>query len=325
MVRVDQVGGGSSPQVLQNDQANYGLRDGTVSINNYRMWQPDLSVTRLPTDSPGMLRFLSRMDGLTTEMQTISQRQANRSELLIVRDRNGEEDGAESKPVVVPHDNALEEGYFQSDWSAGVQPVDLRDTMHRRGWTYFRITGTLAGKSVSGRGRLPLVYAASERYTPWLNLRVGDSVQMIDTTNGATELDAEGNAVARFPQGSYFAGLARPWMGLHTVDTIRRDAAERSAPFTTQFLESGRDVQVRVDLDMVELTYTVDMEADLVTAIEITHAGKPAGRLEFEYLQDIDGVSSQFETPRAGTRGATLRRSTGISWLARLVETAAVD
>ena len=326
MVRVDQAGLGSSPLVLQNGQANYGLRDGVVAINNYRMWQPDLSVTRLPTDSPELLRFLSRTDGYTAETQTISQRQASRSELLIVVNRTGDdEDAAESKPVVVPHDNALEEGYFQSDWSTGVQPVDLRDEMHRRGWTYFKVSGTLGGSKVSGRGRLPLVYSASERYTPWLSLRVGDDQTLVDNADGAVQLDAEGNAVARFPQGSYFAGLARPWMGLHTVDTIRRDAAERSAPFSTRFLENGLDVQVKVDLDMVELSYTIDMEADLVRAIEVTHAGQPAGRLEFEYLQDVDGVSSQFEMPRVSGRGATLRRSTGITWLARLVGAATAD
>ena len=56
-----------------------------------------------------------------------------------------------------------------------------------------------------GTGRIPFVFAASDKNWPWVELRIGETIV---------------NEVG-------FAGLGRPWMGLHTIDTIRRDAAEK--------------------------------------------------------------------------------------------------
>lgn len=324
MVRVDLSGAGTSPLVLENDKANYSQRDGVVMINNYHAWQPDLSVTRLPTDSRALSSFLSRVEGQTSDMQTASLARTGRRDLLVVLDRtdDGAPDG--SRPIVVPHDNVLEEGYFQNDWLAGVQPVDNRDAMHARGWTYFRVRGAIGGQRVTGAGRVPFVYATSQRYSPWLRIHVGDALTLVDAGAGAMELDAEGAAVARFPQGSFFQGMNRPWMGLHAVDTVRRDAAEQRAPFETRFLPNGRDVEVAVTLDGLDLVYTIDMEADLVKAIAFSRARASIGRLEFEYLQDLDSEPNEFKAPTPDRSGVTLQRSTGIAWLARLV-TAALD
>jgi hypothetical protein len=243
----------------------------------------------------------------------------SRKDLLVVLDRNEKEELADIRPIVVPHDVVLEEGYFQNDWATGVQTVDNRDAMHLRGWTYFRIHGAIGDKPVTGRGRIPFVYATCKRYTPWLRIQVGDTLTMVDGDAGAIQLDAEGNHVVRFPQGSFFLGLSRPWMGLHTIDTVRRDAAEQRAPFTTRFLENGRDVEVTIDLDGVDVAYTVDMETDVVKAIDFSKAGTSVGHLEFEYLQDVDSVSNEFTAPADERSGATLQKSAGVAWLTRLV------
>ncbi len=325
MLRVDLNGRGSSPAVMQNDKANYTQRDGLVTINNSRVWQPDLSVTRLPTDGRTLARFLSRVEGKTSDMQTVATTRTSRRDLLVVLDRSSEEEADTALPIVVPHDNVLEEGYFQNDWSAGVQTVDNRDAMHLRGWTYFRVRGVLGDKAVTGSGRIPFVYATSERYSPWLSLQVGDAVTMTDGDAGAIQLDSAGTAVARFPQGSFFAGLARPWMGLHTIDTIRRDAAEQRAWFETRDLQNGRDVEVTIELDGISLVYTVDMNVDVVASIEFVKAGASVGRVEFEYLQDLDSVQDEFTAPSGERSGVTLRRSTGIAWLGRLAGAALND
>lgn len=327
MLRIDQADVGSSPLVLQNGQANYGQRGGVVTVNNHRMWQPDLSVTRLPTDSRTLASFISRVEGKNGDMQTISSSSARsgRRDFLVVLDRNDDDDEAQtrSQPIVVPHDNVLEEGYFQSDWSVGGEPVDQRDVMHQRGWTYFKVSGTLGGENVTGSGRIPFVYATSGRYGAWLNIRVGDLLTVVDAGDGAIQFDGEGNGVVRYPQGSFFAGLARPWMGLHTLDTVRRDAAEQRASFATRVLSGGRDVEVTVNLDSVDLVYTIDMLADLVKTIEFTKAGASVGRLEFEYLQDVE--AGEFAAPNTGRGGATLQRSQGINWLSRLASAALGD
>jgi hypothetical protein len=197
--------------------------------------------------------------------------------------------------------------------------VDNRDAMHQRGWTYFRIRGAIGGQTVTGNGRIPFVYATCKRYSPWLRIQVGDALTMVDGGAGAIQLDAEGNHVARFPQGSFFQGLGRPWMGLHTVDTVRRDAAEQRAPFETRFLANGRDVEVTVDLDGMTIAYTVDMEADVVKAVDFSKAGAFVGHLEFEYLQDVDSVSNEFAAPADARSSATLKRGTGMAWLSQLV------
>lgn len=325
MVRIDQTDVGASSLVLQNDAANYSRQDGAVAINNHRMWQPDLSVTRLPTDSRALSSFLSRVEGTNPDVQRVAPTRTGSRDLLVVVDSNEERQLIGAGPVVVPHTNVLEEGYFQSDWPPGVLIVDNRDAMHLRGWTYFRIRGTIGGKEVTGSGRIPFVYATSRRYSPWLSIRVDDVLAMTDSPAGAIQFGAEGTAVARFPQGSFFQGLARPWMGLHTVDTVRRDAAEERSSFTTRFLENGRDVQVTVNLDGLDLVYTIDMETDVVTAIEFAKSGASVGHLEFEYLQDIRPDSDKFVAPDSDRRGATLQQSQGIMWLARLAEVALND
>jgi hypothetical protein len=60
-VRVDNQGATLYCQWLQNDHANYSFdnRKNTLFINNYNMWAKNLSVWRLPTDSPQMSDFLS--------------------------------------------------------------------------------------------------------------------------------------------------------------------------------------------------------------------------------------------------------------------------
>ncbi len=321
-VDLEGAGAGSSPLVLQNDKANYSQRDGAVYINNHHMWQADLSVMRLPTDSRALSSFLSRVEGKASDMGTIL---STRRDLFVVLERNEDEEPADNRPVVIPHDNVLEEGYFQNDWSAGVQTVDNRDAMHLRGWTYFRVRGRLGGTNVTGTGRVPFVYATSKRYTPWLRLQVGDALTLVDGSVGAIKLDAEGTPAARYPSGSFFKGLARPWMGLHALDTVRRDAAEQRASFETRRMENGRDVEVTVVQDPIELVYTIDLEADVVNTIEFVKAGASIGRLEFEYLQDLDSDLSEFAAPTGNRDWTTLQESPGILWLVQLAHAALRD
>jgi hypothetical protein len=272
-------------------------------------------VTRLPTDSRTLSSFLSRIEGKPSDMQSVA---STRRDLLVVLEHNQDEEQGNAQPVVVPHDNVLEEGYFQNDWSAGLQPVDHRDAMHHRGWTHFRVRGHIGSLDVTGTGRVPFVYATCKRYSPWLKLRVGDALTLADGGAGAIRFDAEGTPTARYPRGSFFKGMARPWMGLHAIDTVRRDAAEQRVPFETRRLDNGRDVQVAVFRDAIELVYTIDLETDVVTAIEFVKAGTSVGRLEFEYLQDLDSDLSEFTAPADSRDLTTLQRSPGLLWLVEM-------
>ncbi len=192
------------------------------------------------------------------------------------------------------HYNVMDEDYFQSDWPKDTPTKDERDVMHRRGWTYFKITGQINGEEVRGGGRVPFVYSASRRHWPWVVLKAGENIV---------------NEVS-------FAGLSRPWMGLHTVDTIRRDAAQKRIWFETRYNKSSGKALVALKTKDGRIVYTIDMEKDVVESI--TFSGDTGGQLQFDYLQEIDGIGREFAEPRREAR--LTESSEGMLWLLRLVE-----
>jgi RNA polymerase sigma-70 factor (ECF subfamily) len=310
--------GRSAMKILQNDQANYTYQDNVVSVNNYHVWSADLSVMRLPTDSRVMTNFLTRVEGKASDVERVSD---DGKGLLVLVERDGQEveEGEKARPSAVHHRNVLEEDSFQSDWPASSILEDNRDLMHARGWTFLRVHGQVNGRNVSGVGRIPFVYANSRRHSAWLKLRVGE-VTLTDSSSGSIVRKAGGGTVAAYHQGSFFKGLGRPWMGLHALDTVRRDAAEQRMLFETKVMDNGRDVQVTVSAEGTTLVYTIDLEADLVREIAFLQGGRSVGSLVFEYLQEVDESDRDFRAP-AGTDGrVSLRQSQGILWLVQLTE-----
>ena len=308
------VGDKSYWQILQNDRANYYFHDNSVHINNYRTWASDLSVLKVPTDNPKMTDFLCQVESSTKDIKHIA---AKGNGLLLIAARSKAKDGDRS--WAVRHYNLLEEDYFQSDWPATVKVFDNRDDMHRRGWTYFRVSGQINGKNVLGTGRIPFVYAASGRYSPWLKLQVG-SLMIVDTYNEAYLYRSPSVQLGTYAGGSFFKGLARPWMGLHTIDTVRRDAAEQRIWFETKYLPDNRFAQVELDCEGVKLVYKIDLETDVIDEITFSTEQGNTGNLKFSYLQSIEGVSEEFTPPgRPGRRRAS-KSGPPLLWLVQLVE-----
>jgi len=305
----------TSARILQNDQANYSFQGDTVYINNYRMWLDDLSVFKLPTDGAEMRGFLAQVEGIRNDIQPVS---AGRGRgLLTVLERKIE--GADvSQPWTISSSNVLDSDYFQSDWPVDARIVDNRDAMHQRGWAYFRVRGSVHGQNVSGVGQIPFVYATARQHSAWMRWKVGDSMSVVDSGSGAVLQDAQGTALAEYPRGSFFKGLARPWMGLHTIDSVRRDAAEQRARFETQLLAGGRQARVTVVSGNTKLTYLIDIEADLVRQIGFSVAGSQVGALEFEYLQDVNTRQGEFTAPSFRGDRATQHEGAGLLWLVRL-------
>jgi RNA polymerase sigma-70 factor (ECF subfamily) len=287
----DAKGQNSYCQYLQNAEGNYyyDRKKNTIYIENYRQWQKDFSVWRLPTDSFELSQFLTQVDGRKSWTDNVY---SSQSGLLLVVKQPGEDNS--DRLQVTRHYNVLGEDYFKYDWPANVKAFDNRDVMHERGWTYFKITGQINGKEVRGGGRMPFVYAASRRHWPWVELKVG-----ADTVNQAC-----------------FAGLSRPWMGLHTIDTVRRDAAQKGIWFETRYNKSSGKALVALKTKDGRIVYTIDMEKDVVESI--TFSGDTGGQLQFDYLQDIDNIGSKFAEP---IRKSRLQESSeGMLWLLRLVE-----
>ena len=279
----------------QDDQANYCFTKdrNTIYINNFRMWKGRLDVQTLPTDETGFIDFVSIVEGQNREMKNVS---GGGQGLLIITRSGGEENSDQFR--IVQHKNVLEEEYFRYKWPPEAIEVDNRDPMHKRGWTYFKITGEIDDKQVQGRGRIPFVYATSERHWPWIELKVGDSI-----VNQAG-----------------FAGLGRPWMGLHTVDTVRRDAAREWVWFETRYTTDEVKVEVAVTYGQVKLVYTINMEKDVIEKITFLAEDDRRGELRFFYFQEIDNVGSEFTEPvRQGGR-RDQREGPGMLWLMRLIK-----
>jgi len=303
-----------SCQYLQNQHANYRCDKRTITIRNSRVVNPDLSVRRLPTDDEALSRFISRVEGREAYMETVPNR---RKGLLVISERSG--DSGDKVWRIGRHKNVLEEEYFQSDWPVSAKQVDQRDDMHRRGWTYFMMTGRINGKPVSGSGRIPFVYEASQLHTPWLELHLGGGGRIVDTGTEACVFDGNGKVIARYRGGSFFAGLGRPWMGLHTIDTVRRDAAKQQVWFETTYKLQEDKAEIILTCDRIELVYTIDMETDVIDKITFEVDNVVVGELMFSYLQDINDVAREFTEPRVRRNRKSKQNPSGLLWLSKLV------
>ncbi|HUW20935.1 MAG TPA: RNA polymerase sigma factor [Sedimentisphaerales bacterium] len=309
---------GEGPRCVwhQNERGNYRFdaRKNTVYIENYRKWRSDLAVWRLPVDTPELTEFLSRVDGRGAQIDYVADTAQG---LLVIARADGKENGSSSQ--IVRHEHLLDEEYFLYDRPAGAKTIDNRDQMHKRGWTYFAVEGRINAERVSGVGRLPFVYAQSQAHTPWLIIRVGSHHKIADSGVEALVYDESGNVAASYRAGTFFKGLTRPWMGLHAIDTVRRDAAEQRVWSETKYNGGELKAEVILTCGQGRLVYTIDMETDVIDAITISTSDGKEGQLRFSYLQNIDQPGGEFVQPRiSGSYAGKRRASPGILWLLQL-------
>jgi RNA polymerase sigma factor (sigma-70 family) len=315
LLKFDASGENSYCRYLQNQRANYYYNNNTIYINNFHIYSPDLSVVRLPTDGEDLSRFISRVEGKPADMEYVS---SKRKGLLVISERSTEDGNKIWR--IDRHFNILEEEYFQFDWPQSTRIVDNRDSMHKRGWTYFRITGQINGQKVTGSGRIPFVYAARQRAYPWLELKLGDGSKIVDSPTGTCVFDRSGKPVVSYEGGSLFKGLGRPWMGLHTIDTVRRDAAEKQIWFETKNIPGSKKTAVVLTTEQLKLVYTIDMETDVIEKIVFTTDDGNEGEMEFTYLQDIDDIGDEFAEPRIASYRSLRQEPPGMLWLVKLID-----
>ena len=304
-------------KVLQNQHGNYYYSGNNVNINNYHMYNEDLSVIQMPTDEPKVASFISKVEGISNGIEHIN---ATGKGLLIIEPRNAE--NKDTGTLSIQHKNNLDEDYFQADWPTTANVVDNRDEMHKRGWTYFRVSGRINGQDVAGRGRIPFVYSTSEQYSPWIRLQIGSSLLFVDTNNEAYIYKTGNEVVDLYHSGSFLKGMARPWMGLHAIDTIRRDAAEQQIKFETQYVEDSdrKNAQVKIITDNVTFIYNIDLKEDVIDEISFSTKMGVVGNIKFTYLQNIDGLDTEFSVPSKLRQKTTSMQSQGIFWLSKLLE-----
>jgi RNA polymerase sigma-70 factor (ECF subfamily) len=303
---------GTYSQWLQKEQANYFRRGNTIYIRNHRQFAANLSVWRLPTDPPALGAFLKTQDGRDPDLQYVAS--SPRGLLVAV-----EQAVAGGRRQATLHYDVSMEDYFRHDWSLNATVVDRRDDQHRAGWTYFTISGHLGTQPVSGCGRLPLVAAAVGDHGPWLRLTGGEDLELLDTPAAAQVRTRAGAAPASYAGGSLFQGLGRPWSGLHTIDTIRRDAAQARIAFTTRLESDGPRAEIVLHGPQVRLTYRVHLNQDWIETIVFNKGDMTIGEWTFSYPKPDEADPHRFTVPSPPpSRGPSFGPSD--LWLMRLAQ-----
>jgi len=329
-------------QWLQNGQANYDYYVGAneLHIHNCRLCLGTFRVRRLPTDPPAFIEFLSQLPGEDVgfhsqadgKLQNINYVCESKTGFLVeATDSRFPEVG---KFTTSFQYNTLDENILQADWPNNMKIIDKRDAMHKRGWTYFRVEGEIAGEKVHGLGRIPFFYDAFREYPPWLRLKIANRFEIIDIPSGAYLTDPDGKVIATYQAGSFFQGLAQPWMGMHNLDIVRRDAVKKRIWFETKLLRQLPDYPYykkaevtfvkNQDNTNIRLVYLIDIRKDVLESIKfITQSDgeKKSGKLIFLYLDKIEQADKDFVEPVENkNRQIAPQQSLGIVWLIRLAE-----
>lgn len=316
---------------LQNGQANYYWHSGdnVVYLTNRRLWSRSLTqirIRRLPTDEPALTAFLDRMEGGETAIQV---RRDPRTGLTA---ETADFRFVDAAGFTSRYDyNQTEAALFENPWT-NIPVIDERDAMRRRGWGYFSIDGSLDGMPVTGHGRMPFFYDYSTTYSAWLVIDLPDGGRLVDTAAAAVVLDASGAERARYAGGRFFTGLLRPWMGMHTIDCVRRDAAHQAIAFTTthlsDFHKTGSVDDYYADARVVCTTfcdgreatidYLIDIKNDLLKTIVVKIAdAKGHARqlhLTFRFHPHLP-ESGAMEAPSPDLTGRAVQPDNGPRWL----------
>lgn len=288
---------------LTNGQGEYYYHAGKKTVSRYNRYPfSKIKTLRLPSDPPAFIDFLNKVEGNITGVDYTRDKKTG----LLTHAVDERFVNARNFHTCYEY-NTLDESCFRYDWPAEIPVIECRDTMHQRGWTYFRMTGELHGKSVLARGQIPFVYDAVREHPPWLRIQVGDRREIADTPAAAYDTGPYGIWATTYPPGSFFKGLNRPWIGISTLNIIRRDAAAHRLWFETQIWGEYPEEKVQVTVvndpqnPDATLEYRIDPLKDLIESIKITtrtRAGtKHVSTLKFEYLEEVDQAEGEFSKP----------------------------
>lgn len=303
---------------LQNAEGNYyyDSKYKTIHIYNTPLPLNDLKTRRLPTDTEEFTTFLDNVEGLTDGI--IYERDSKTGLLKGVLDNRFYNANNFHSSITF---NGLEEksfGNFRYHWDADSNIVDERDDMHQRGWTFFKITGSLNGSPVEAFGRVPFVYDKLTSYPPAFYMNI-NKTSIIDVPT-QSRIVVDGKTSAVYPGGTFFKGFLKPWMGMHILDIIRRDAAEKKIPFKIrQFIDDNGIEFVELNLiqNEMRIQYTINMNANLIEKIEFYSGEKIIGTLYFDYTEQSEDFDKSLteQIQDSSSRAASDKNPPGASWL----------
>jgi RNA polymerase sigma-70 factor (ECF subfamily) len=304
---------------LQNANGHYFYASGSpgeVHVNNGPWWWSNKSIRELPNDPVALREFRASINGHGDQM-VYKYDPENGLPLSVTDNRFENSEGFVTRFSY----NTVKANKFEYPWSEDVPLIDDRDPMHQRGWTWFRIQGKIRGQNVTGKGRIPFIHAHLHSHSPWLVLDLGNGTRLTDTSTLAWETGSDNASDRPYAAGHFFTGLGRPWMGLHTFDILRRDAAlvdEGKIEFDASYetLKGWVRIIAVANYDTYALTYHLNMDLDLIETIQFEQNGQSVGELSFEYLEQIEGVEQQFQAPAVPLAADVVKPGGGKShWL----------
>jgi RNA polymerase sigma-70 factor (ECF subfamily) len=304
----------TSYQVLQNDNGNYFLENmgQKVTVNNHHYWNQDFSVMLLPTDSPELAMLLGNFESRQSNSHVNFS--ATR-DLLIAASK---QKGTNNITFSVQHYDALMEERFQYNWPAESIVIERRDSIHQQGWCYFTMKGTFKNREISGLGQVPFKYPISQTKPAWFAIKIDDVVELFDGGNNAVRKNSNG-PIASYPAQTFLTGLNKPWMGLHCIDTVRRDAALSKIAFKTELLSDEALCKVSLLHPKGTIEYTIDLYKDLIEKISfLDESGSPCGDIIFQYSVTAPTNLELFKQPVLKKYSGSIKRER-IHWLAELV------
>ena len=304
----------TSYQVLQNDNGNYFLENmgQKVTVNNHHYWNPDFSVMLLPTDSPELAMLFGNFESRQSNSRVNFS--ATR-DLLIAASK---QKGTNNITFSVQHYDALMEERFQYNWPAESTVIERRDSIHKQGWCYFTMKGNFKDREISGLGQVPFKYPVSQTRPAWFAIKIDDVVELLDGGNNAVMKNSNGS-IASYPAQTFLTGLNKPWMGLHCIDTVRRDAAVNKIAFKTELLSDEALCKVSLLHPKGTIEYTIDLYKDLIEKISfLDESGSPCGDIILQYSVTAPTNLELFKKPVLKKYSGSIKRER-IHWLAELV------
>ena len=276
---------------VQDGSGNYyyNSREGKKYITNY-----PLRMLILPTDPPEFVEFIFSRVGYDSRL---SYKRKLLSGLMKYSVDNRVADRPDYKNEYSY--NSLERSSLSSALPGADVIEDMRDQMHKRGWTFFKIRGYINDTNITGKGRMPFVYDMYQDHLPWISLRAGDDVYADYPGNVAMIKTKQATLVYR--TGTFFEGFCRPWRGLPCIDSVRRDAAKHRLRFTTEELGGKAVVTVFASFEgtHIAIAYHIDKAVDVIRSIQFRKGREVFGKLYFDYMQDISTADAEeFREPQ---------------------------
>jgi len=264
---------------LQNGRANYYYASG---LNRVYITNDPIGMLILPTDPPELAEFLAKYLKYQDNVKYSYDRKTG-----LIKSKADSRVPSVGRYKTEYAYNVLSEEDFKPFWPADAGVVEQRDTMHRRGWTYFTVEGTYKGHPVSGCGRMPFTYEKYQEHKPWLHVSIGSEMEIIDTPDGAVVMYGSESHRSAYPPETFFTGFGRPWIGIRAYDTTRRDAAKERIPFTYDRQDETSTVVILKEPERIE--YKIDMLTDVIDTITLYGPEKEiAGEITFRYAQELD-------------------------------------